>query len=614
MSFFGSKLFGGLGGSSSTSSHTSAGSSSLSGAETIERLCERVQSASLIDDRREALMGIKSLCKKYKLEVGTQAMPVLIEVLKTSRVDGELCCLALDTLNIVFNSDTSASTSVHDLQPHLSNQAGDVAANATSANLPADLANQFTEMFIKEQNNVLLLFDVLDEFDFSMRWSTVKLLNTIVRNQPSALQEIILQIPRGVSRLMDLLTDTREVIRNDCILLLTNLARTNANIQKIVAFESGFDRIMEIIESEGAADGGIIVEDCFQLLMSLLQTNYSNQSYFKEANYIKTLCKFFELGNNANSASSSSELSSTSSLEPNSAASWSMQKTTNFTLLLKLIRALVSPSNQQQLIIDCQRAYNTCGLLHRLCAMLMMPGVPAELLSEAIVTVGEVIRGNSSNQQLFGAVMVLQTRPIVVILLMSMINEKQPFYLRCSILYCFQCYLYKNEKAKAEVVETLLPQQTNKQQIPDQITTGQLLCAGLFSPNDSVANWLCATAIAHTINDNITLKEQLLRVQLAVNASMSSSSNQPANSSPPQSISLMQQCMSILIDSTTSTNQNMPGVVHAAAVASSRFQTTVGIVMLMSTWLAGCSTAVNFFLSQQQNIPYVKDLNASKLY
>lgn len=40
---------------------------------------------------------------------------------------------------------------------------------------------------------------------------------------------------------------------------------------------------------------------------------------------------------------------------------------------------------------------------------------------------------------------------------MSMVNERQPFVLRCAVLYCFQCFLYKNQKGQAEIVATLLP-------------------------------------------------------------------------------------------------------------------------------------------------------------
>ena len=92
MSFFGSKLFGLAGGGNnangadmSSSSNPNNGSSSISNAETIERLCDRVQSSLLIEDRRDSLKEIKLLSTKFKLDVGTQAMHVLIDVLKVNK-------------------------------------------------------------------------------------------------------------------------------------------------------------------------------------------------------------------------------------------------------------------------------------------------------------------------------------------------------------------------------------------------------------------------------------------------------------------------------------------------------------------------------------------------
>ena len=38
-----------------------------------------------------------------------------------------------------------------------------------------------------------------------------------------------------------------------------------------------------------------------------------------------------------------------------------------------------------------------------------------------------------------------------------MVNEKQPFTLRCSVLYCFQSFLCKNEVGQSQIVQTLLP-------------------------------------------------------------------------------------------------------------------------------------------------------------
>lgn len=51
-------------------------------------------------------------------------------------------------------------------------------------------------------------------------------------------------------------------------------------------------------------------------------------------------------------------------------------------------------------------------------------------------------------------------RPAITVLLMSMVNEKQSFVLRCSVLYCFQCFLFKNEVGQSQLVQTLLPSST----------------------------------------------------------------------------------------------------------------------------------------------------------
>jgi hypothetical protein len=68
------------------------------------------------------------------------------------------------------------------------------------------------------------------------------------------------------------------------LLLLIQLTKGNANIQKIVAFENAFDRLFDVISEEGYSDGGIVVEDCLLLMLNLLRNNTSNQNFFKEGN------------------------------------------------------------------------------------------------------------------------------------------------------------------------------------------------------------------------------------------------------------------------------------------------------------------------------------------
>ena len=78
-----------------------------------------------------------------------------------------------------------------------------------------DLGVQFTEMFIKSEDNVSLLLSLLEEYEFHVRWPTVKLLILLLKNRSKDLQDRVLESPMGISKLMDLLSDSREIIRND---------------------------------------------------------------------------------------------------------------------------------------------------------------------------------------------------------------------------------------------------------------------------------------------------------------------------------------------------------------------------------------------------------------
>ncbi|KAM9792519.1 general vesicular transport factor p115 [Neosynchiropus ocellatus] len=507
-----------------------------SGAETIQKLCDRVASSTLLEDRRDAVRALKSLSKKYRMEVGTQAMDHLITVLQTDRSDSEILGYALDTLyNIICNDEEEEQ-----------DESEDEAAQKQAD----DLGAQFTEAFIQDPEHITLLLTLLEEFDFHVRWPGVKLLTALLKNQGVQVQGIILVSPMGVSRLMDLLADSREVIRNDGLLLLQQLTKGNAAIQKIVAFENAFERLLDIITEEGSSDGGIVVEDCLLLLLNLLKNNSSNQNFFKEGSYIQRMKPWFEVGDDN--------------------SGWSAQKVTNLHLMLQLVRVMVSPVNSPGATASCQKSMFQCGLLQQLCTILMATGVPADILTETINTVSEVIRGSQINQDYFASVNAPSNppRPAIVVLLMSMVNDRQPFVLRCAVLYCFQCFLYKNQKGQGEIVATLLPSTIDA----NSISAGQLLCGGLFSP-DSLSNWCAAVALAHALQDNLTQKEQLLRVQLATSLGK-----------PP--VSLLQQCTNILSQ-------------------GSKVQTRVGLLILLCTWINNCPIAVTHFLHNQENVPFL---------
>lgn len=463
-------------------------------------------------------------------------MDHLINILQTDRSDSEILGYALDTLyNVICNDEEEEQ---------------DESEDENAQKQADDLSLQFTDTFIQDPEHVTLLLTLLEEFDFHVRWPGVKLLTALLKNQGPQIQGIILVSPMGVSRLMDLLADSREVIRNDGLLLLQQLTKGNAAIQKIVAFENAFERLLDIITEEGSSDGGIVVEDCLLLLLNLLKNNSSNQNFFKEGSYIQRMKPWFEVGDDN--------------------SGWSAQKVTNLHLMLQLVRVMVSPVNSPGATASCQKSMFQCGLLQQLCTILMATGVPADILTETINTVSEVIRGSQVNQDYFASVNAPSNppRPAIVVLLMSMVNERQPFVLRCAVLYCFQCFLYKNQKGQGEIVATLLPSTIDA----NSISAGQLLCGGLFSA-DSLSNWCAAVALAHALQDNLTQKEQLLRVQLATSLGK-----------PP--VSLLQQCTNILSQ-------------------GSKVQTRVGLLMLLCTWISNCPIAVTHFLHNQENVPFL---------
>jgi hypothetical protein len=72
----------------------------------VERLVDRVQSSTLLDDRRDACRALKALSRKFRIEVGAQGMAALCQVLQMDRGDCEIVGYALDTLCNITASES----------------------------------------------------------------------------------------------------------------------------------------------------------------------------------------------------------------------------------------------------------------------------------------------------------------------------------------------------------------------------------------------------------------------------------------------------------------------------------------------------------------------------
>jgi intracellular protein transport protein USO1 len=139
------------------------------------------------------------------------------------------------------------------------------------------------------------------------------------------------------------------------LLLLGDLTQSSTELQKLVAFENTFDRLFNLLQLEGGlSDGGIIVQDCLDLLANLIRQNSSNQSLFRESGCIP---KLSELLKSAYAGPSGEE-------EENGSEFPNPQRDKNLWGLLAVIRLfLVSGSAGTQLN---QRIFHRHGVLQQI--------------------------------------------------------------------------------------------------------------------------------------------------------------------------------------------------------------------------------------------------------
>lgn len=228
--------------------------------DTINVLSGRLISATLLEDRRAAILGLRSFAKDFPASVASGALRTLIGSLAKDGDDVDTVKVVLETLLMLFNPN--------DDSPEASDE------------IVLWLADEFTQ----RQENITLLLGFLESTDFYPRLYSLQLLAAILSARTQRTEECVFTAPLGISRLVAALDDQREAIRNEAIGLLTGLTPKSVEIQKLVAFENAFERIFAIVEADGSlSEGGSAVEDCLILLANLLRRNASNQSLFRES-------------------------------------------------------------------------------------------------------------------------------------------------------------------------------------------------------------------------------------------------------------------------------------------------------------------------------------------
>ncbi|KAI9282791.1 p115 like vesicle tethering protein, partial [Sporodiniella umbellata] len=538
--------------------------------ETIDKLADCLETATLLEDKRAAVLSLKGLARDWPEEVGNKSFPGLIKVLHLDHVDVETQKSLLDTIAILCT-----------VQNQYDRDEG---------------GYKFTDYFIEDSNNVTVLVDILEEFDFYVRYNTLKLLSTLLTNRTKRIQECILTNPMGVSRLVDLLDDKREIIRNEGLLLLIALTRSNTEIQKIVTFQATFEKLLSVIEEQEGISGDIVVQDSLTLMHNLLRYNVSDQIYFRETSCIQQIPGL--LGYVGDSEADH---------VPYSFEDWPSQKVANTVLILQLIRILTEPDSSSTPMN--QTVMVQSGILLPIVQLALCSNAPSLVRTEALYAIASVVSEHTQNQHNFAQIAVASPpalgkdgqlipnavsglpRPTIVSLISIAIMEdadiKYSYSSRAAATHAIYCCLSKNEDIQLVLASTLKsspPQDNiNSSLAGKPHSAGSLLLEAIDNWEQSLSDpyivWFACDILSHIVGNSEKAKE-------VVNSIVFGDESKGEDPVP-----FLHHVVAQLLMATKnpSTNSRIP----------------IGYLTFLSIWLYDSPLSVSLFLAESTNVQFL---------
>ncbi|KAG0158668.1 hypothetical protein PDIDSM_6187 [Penicillium digitatum] len=459
--------------------------------DTIDVLSNRLQSATLLEDRRAAIQGLRSFAKLYPASVASGGLRSLINSLRNDSEDVDTIKVGLETLLMLFTPDE------------------------TSPEASDEIALWLADEFTQRQDNITTLLNLLEAREFYSRLYSLQLISHICSARPERTQECIFTAPLGISKLVSVLTDAREPVRNEALILLIALTPASEELQKLVAFENAFEILFTLIEAEGALTHGTeVVEDCLSLLAHLLRFNVSNQSFFRETGCVKRVT---QLLHECQQEPEDNELVPQWTLVHRDKNVWGLLAI----IQLFLIRGGMStPINQT--------AFWQNGVTEQALSIAFGQKFSVSVTSKALSTCADLIRGNSPLQERFGDIEVLwgsysrgnndaneSLRINVIEAFLKLSLEPAPNNLldaRLAACECMKAFFAHHPGIRMHVLRRAIEGHTSGQDRIPNILSVLLIAPEARGNSDPYQVWMACVLMFHLLFDDAEAKATAMAV------------------------------------------------------------------------------------------------------
>ncbi|KDN41073.1 hypothetical protein K437DRAFT_258431 [Tilletiaria anomala UBC 951] len=403
-------------------------------AGTVQVLAEKLKSGSsnnrsateeaastTAEDRRAAILSLKGISRDHPKQVADHALGPILDVLidEAAKPPGqadEECMRALVEMCITLCDAMPASSEA-------------VAAKPRTRQQPSH-SLQSSDIFLEKPEPLQALLPLLSsKRAFYTRFASLQLLGTLLRNRASRVQEHVLVAPGGCGAILECIAESTsgpggmsgsssgarsgssaEIIRNEALLLLPHLVHGNPDIQKLVAFEGAFEKLLDVVAQEGRIEGGVVVQDALEGLEALLRYNVSNQNYFRETMSVPMLAPllFFPPPPpplyHGDAPSRQAEQEHAPQLEGFAFQEWDEQKVLNARLVIGIAGLLVSGQGDGKR--NNQNALLQSGMTRCLVELALASTAPVLLKSQALHVLSSMLSASRTTQEMFSNLLV----------------------------------------------------------------------------------------------------------------------------------------------------------------------------------------------------------------